>query len=47
MWQVSLGKKKILLVLELRLALNQQYIKIDLTNLQELNWDEVTVEHKS
>ena len=39
-------KNDILSVLELGLALNQQYIKIDLKNLQ-LNWDEVTEEHKS
>ena len=31
-------------VLKLSLLLNQQYIKIDLNNLQEQNWDEVTEE---
>ena len=33
-------------VLELILPLNQHYIKIDLNNLQEPNWDEVTEEQK-
>ena len=31
-------------VLKLNLPFNQQYIKIDLKNLQEPNWDEVTEE---
>ena len=33
-------------VLKLSLPLNQQYIKIDLKNLQESNWDEVTEKQK-
>ena len=33
-------------VLKLSLPLNQQYLKIDLNNLQEPNWDEVTEEQK-
>ena len=33
-------------VLKVSLPLNQQYIKIDLKNLQEPNWDEVTEKQK-
>ena len=33
-------------VLKLSLPFNQQCIKIDLKNLQEPNWDEVTEEQK-
>ena len=32
------------LLLKLSLSFNQLYIKIDLRNLQESNWEEVTVE---
>ena len=39
-------KIRILSVLNLSLAFNQQCIKTDLKNLQEPNWDEVTVEQK-
>ena len=39
-------KIRILSVLKLSLAFNQQCIKIDLKNLQEPNWDEVTEEQK-
>ena len=39
-------KIKMLSVLQLSLPLNQWYIKIDLKNLQELNWDEVTEEQR-
>ena len=37
-------KIRMLPVLKLSLPFNQQYIKIDLKNLQEPNWDEVTKE---
>ena len=33
-------------VLKLNLPFNQQCIKIDLKNLQEPNWDEITEEQK-
>ena len=33
-------------VLKMSLPLNQQYIEIDLKNLQEPNWNEVTEEQK-
>ena len=39
-------KLRMLSVLKLNLPFNQQCIKIDLKNLQELNWDEVTEEQK-
>ena len=39
-------KIRILLVLKLSLPFNQKYIKIDLKNLQEPDWDEVTEEQK-
>ena len=39
-------KIRMLSVLKLSLPLDQQYIKIDLKNLQEPNWDEVTEEQK-
>ena len=39
-------KIRMLSVLKLSLPFNQKYIKIDLKNLQELNWDEVTEEKK-
>ena len=44
---LSLKKKiRILPVLKLSLSFNQEYIKIDLKNLQEPNWDKVTKEQK-
>ena len=33
-------------ILKLSLPFNQQYIEIDLKNLQELNWDEITEKQK-
>ena len=39
-------KLRMLSVLKLNLPFNKQSIKIDLKNLQEPNWDEVTEEQK-
>ena len=43
---VQLEKVRNLSLFKLSLPLIEQYIKSDLTNLQELNWDEMTEEVK-
>ena len=39
-------KSQILSVFKLSFSLNQQYIRIDFKNLQELNWNEVIENQK-